>query len=490
MPNTAAAPAPIQSAYPRRRWLRTLALVALAYILIFGGIFLWWRQLGPRQLDQLIASCRAAGQPVLVDDFQPPSIPNDQNGYIAIRMALRTLSRPGPSRSAAASSPAFSSTDELIAPLRPLLNKTALDLIRTARSAPRVVNTRRLASPVAMMTRPATDLRAAAQLAADAAIEAHSEGRDAETVEYLLDELAVARIAAQSSSMTLEHMTAMSLISSTCRTIQDLTPTLEFATAPESQPAAGSPAQRAQVEALIRALLDESWLIESGRRALFMERLCLIDAYQSRLPTSTMVAFSSGVGAFSSAAFWQPIASFDIAYGMRMLNEMAAALAAPTWPDARGRIPRYAHRDRFAPGLVHLLSALLLPALDSTIESMFRVRMQMRLTALGLAVRQYEIDHGARPPELSALVPDYLLELPRDLMQANAGPPLYHPNAAPALLYSVGINGVDDDGRTTTGSTGPRDPDDILLYLNGDRPRSPRPRSARPDSASFDDEIP
>jgi hypothetical protein len=40
--------------------------------------------------------------------------------------------------------------------------------------------------------------------------------------------------------------------------------------------------------------------------------------------------------------------------------------------------------------------------------------MRRRFVAVALAIRLYELDHGARPPTLDELVPDYLDAVPRD----------------------------------------------------------------------------
>ncbi len=61
------------------------------------------------------------------------------------------------------------------------------------------------------------------------------------------------------------------------------------------------------------------------------------------------------------------------------------------------------------------------------------------------ALERFRLDHGAYPSDLSLLAPSYLASAPKDLFSGN--PLLYKPTENGYLLYSVGPNGVDDDGR-------------------------------------------
>ena len=494
-----------KSAYPRRLWLRALGLFVIIYVAVIGGTIAWWQGLGPARLDRRIAEYRVAGQPVLIDDFQPAPVPNDQNGYIDLRQAFRAMNRAAVTaqrilnRALGATDAPGDATDTTPADPKPAairlveMNRPALDRIRAARFRPHAINPTQLTSPVLMMSRPNVDLTPLAQLAADAAEKAHAEGRDQDAVEYLLDELGVARVVGRSAVSMLDHMLAARMAGLACRSIQDLAPALRIDVAAQSQPGRANPAGRDQIVKLIRDLRDDAWMIESARKAIFFERLGRVDACLARTPTGWGGVSIFGGGLASALAFWQPIETLDVSYGMRMLTELADAFDQPAWPQARARIPRFIARDTFAPSVVHLVSLLTLPAFDRAIETDFGIRTRLRLTAVALAIRLYELDHGVRPPELSALVPDYLPGIPRDLMSAAERPPQYRPDQSPPLLYSVGPNGVDNGGRersSTSVSDGPAEPDDIVVYLEGSRPPRPAPKSTRPDSPSENDDPP
>ena len=77
-----------------------------------------------------------------------------------------------------------------------------------------------------------------------------------------------------------------------------------------------------------------------------------------------------------------------------------------------------------------------------------------------LALHAYRIDNGQLPKKLDALVPDYLAGVPRDGFSGN--PILYRPKEKGYLLYSVGPDGVDDEGvEMTDGQSG-----DLLLEVD------------------------
>jgi hypothetical protein len=61
------------------------------------------------------------------------------------------------------------------------------------------------------------------------------------------------------------------------------------------------------------------------------------------------------------------------------------------------------------------------------------------------ALEMYQRDNGRYPDNLDALTPKYLKSIPQDLFAEK--PLIYKPTADGYLLYSVGVNGVDDGGR-------------------------------------------
>jgi hypothetical protein len=79
---------------------------------------------------------------------------------------------------------------------------------------------------------------------------------------------------------------------------------------------------------------------------------------------------------------------------------------------------------------------------------------------LAFALAAYHADHKKYPAALADLVPKYIDKIPDDLFSGK--PLIYKPTGAGYLLYSVGVNGADDGGKTF-GDTPPGD--DLVVRM-------------------------
>jgi hypothetical protein len=75
-----------------------------------------------------------------------------------------------------------------------------------------------------------------------------------------------------------------------------------------------------------------------------------------------------------------------------------------------------------------------------------RVEQEQANRQLAFALAAYQRDHGRYPKKLDALAPRYLAKIPADLFSGKAV--IYRPSEKGYLLYSVGINGKDEEGRS------------------------------------------
>jgi hypothetical protein len=90
---------------------------------------------------------------------------------------------------------------------------------------------------------------------------------------------------------------------------------------------------------------------------------------------------------------------------------------------------------------------LLLPALPRIQRWVDRNEQVQRNLYLAFALAAYRADHGRYPERLEALAPAYLEQVPDDLFSGKAL--IYRPAEKGYLLYSVGVNGRDDGGRSS-----------------------------------------
>ena len=110
--------------------------------------------------------------------------------------------------------------------------------------------------------------------------------------------------------------------------------------------------------------------------------------------------------------------------------------------------------------IAEILVDLVVPAVRRSQAAVDRSAAGHRVLQVAFALAAYLRDHKAYPKALADLTPKYLGRVPDDLF---TGKPLaYRPTETGFLLYSVGPNGTDDEGRT---ATDPQPGDDIAVRV-------------------------
>jgi hypothetical protein len=92
-----------------------------------------------------------------------------------------------------------------------------------------------------------------------------------------------------------------------------------------------------------------------------------------------------------------------------------------------------------------VLIGLLMPAFRKLVAAQDRTMQKERNLHLAFALAAFKSDQGKYPAKLADLGPKYLATVPDDLYSGKAL--IYKPSDKGYLLYSVGANGKDDDGR-------------------------------------------
>jgi hypothetical protein len=115
----------------------------------------------------------------------------------------------------------------------------------------------------------------------------------------------------------------------------------------------------------------------------------------------------------------------------------------------------------------NVLVASLLPAYNKLQPAAERCEQSQRNLHVAFALAAYQHDHGRYPATLDELAPQYLDNIPDDLFSGE--PLIYRLEDKGYLLYSVGVNGVDEDGRSYDDE--PRG-DDISVRMPVPEPRN------------------
>jgi hypothetical protein len=92
----------------------------------------------------------------------------------------------------------------------------------------------------------------------------------------------------------------------------------------------------------------------------------------------------------------------------------------------------------------YLLSGLIVANVNRAALTAVRTETLRRLTVTAIAIKRYELKSQQAPPDLAALVPEFLAAEPIDPM--SGGPMRYRVTESGWVLYSVGEDGVDNNG--------------------------------------------
>jgi hypothetical protein len=93
----------------------------------------------------------------------------------------------------------------------------------------------------------------------------------------------------------------------------------------------------------------------------------------------------------------------------------------------------------------NILERLFLPALGSSARKFAYAQSSVNLARVAIALERYRLVHGEFPESLDALAPQFMKEIPHDII--NGQPLKYRrTDAGQFILYSVGWNETDDGG--------------------------------------------
>lgn len=407
-------------------------------------------------LQARIDELTAAGEPMTVAAMFPPVDMDDTNGYVELRQAMALIDDESPASARVDLVP-----QDLDLPLTSIERAMLIDvnaeraaavpLIEKAAKKPLCLVDLQRPDP-AFMTQmlDLTRLRTLATTIRYQALIAYDAGRHDEAVRQAQLLETVAR-GAESHGAIVAY-----LIGVGCRSMQA---DLLAAFAPELKigDAAGSVPPKA-LRRVIIDLLDESvealevrnaWRAE---RVMNLQLLMGVDAGRysfggmtSSGPTGSNPPKTSG------DPFYQRYVSRPMLRGSALtcINNATANIAAlqlPDWPSASAQVDLAAADIVANPNAArNRLAKLLLPSNKRVVEAHYRVLADRRLAAISLAIRWFEVDHGALPESLEKLVPQYLSAVPLDPMAANRGF-IYRTAGSDPIVYSVGPDGRDDAG--------------------------------------------
>jgi len=161
----------------------------------------------------------------------------------------------------------------------------------------------------------------------------------------------------------------------------------------------------------------------------------------------------SSLNSFAQENAWRWLWSYDDE--LRYLQSLQAMLEVPrqtrltgSFASARARGTnelRRLHPESDSGFVRHFPSDMLAPAVERASAKAARLEVQREMTVTAIALKRYSLRHGKLAPTLAALVPEFLSETPKDLIDGRSL--RYRVRAdGTFLLYSVNEDGKDDEG--------------------------------------------
>ena len=453
-------------------WLKRLSIAGAVIIVALIGLRWYWGYEMTRRIESAVAAIEAKGEPIRFDDMRHPPVPDADNKAYYLRQAMANWPLVDGVRvtdTAWHSDPKqhpdpVTDNAAYLARCEPVF-----DLLRQAEAAPQTDWGVQLVNPPIQILLPhLSQLRGLARLVDDAADRAHQTGDHRLALRLVELQLAIADSANGSAPTLIGHLVDLSIQAMATQRLQRIALSMPPEVVGEGGDAAdvadrlitrllGEDDQR---QRLVEAMIGERWWMHHTAMSVVSGQLS---------PSRLLGGGPRGAWARLTRMVIGPYLQYDTLFILKVMTAQQTAVEqASTWPAYQRQM------HRLAPDLarvddrpwLHPISAILL-AYDAGIQTHYRLHAERRMMAIALAIRQYEAEHGQRPAALEDLVPRYLATVPRDPFADDGRAIGYQPagvvpmerasswNSSPtaipgakaiAVLYSLGVDGVDEGG--------------------------------------------
>jgi hypothetical protein len=448
---------PCELAPPRFPWIRRFAVALLLVWLLMGVTWFTLLKLADRGLRAEVAAAKARGEPLMLADFTSPVTRADESNAVVHLLRAAEADRENPKETGEnwEELRTVPLTAEAIAILRPHIaaNKAALAAVRAARECPSAewglldpaVTSGEREGRFMENLRDLGRVRELAERLQQAAFLASADGDDAAAMGYVLDLLAVARAVDQSGTLIGHMVTTGGMEAMASNAAMEVAKGLRVARAGD----------RAAVDAVLRALLDDPPRVERARRAMFAERARILAADDrvtlrwERRPAGELFLASIPFHERLVESLVEPHARRQLAVNVKHLGVAAAAMRLSDWPAARATLPpplppMRAIKWYDIPHVAWLRGSDL--GLQRIVQYDATNTATRRMAAVLLAVRLYQINGGGQlPTKIEELRSGgYLPVVPTDPYATGGKLIGYGRTGTTCFVYSVYTDGIDD----------------------------------------------
>lgn len=423
-----------------------------------------WGVAEERALVAQVQELRARGEPMWAEDFKRAKIPDAQNAAFFLRTAHRALETKGDDWTKLAEMKLalpLSKEDAALLERVVAANVESLRLVESAGTLKDVNWEIPYATPMIQTAVPELGNLRELQRLVDAQVTlALHHGEYAKAAARVRDLMTISR-GASGMEFLVGHLVSLSSAASAAERAAALAQEMN------GKDQATMEAMGEAVRKLIDELLDEKQLREGWRRALMGERAVFTEVVLNLDKVRGMpdVPAHGPLGDLVKPLVMRD-GMFFLWYVQQLIKavdarDLAAYLKAA---EIAGNLAEENYYFR----ILHMMSAMLMPAQEKVARRHFIVLADRRLAATALAARLYAMEHGRFPATLEELAPKYLPAVPDDPM-ADGKKLGYVAEAARPRLYSVGENGKDDGGSEKPLLTSQQDSrlkrEDLVVHL-------------------------
>lgn len=437
-----------KSSGTRRRWIPLISCSLLVFVIAAHSI---WSFVERRRFEGMLAAIQKRGEPILASDFNVPPISPELNAGVDIEAAFSLLNTQNPAWELFDKA----EDDEFRLPLIDSEKQVISDIAKVVDPAIQrleLAGDKKLAQPAIAVSSPAIAVllpnlnpsRTLAESLKITAMNDHELGHDQLALHRLEQMRLVSRYVDLHPAL-VSHLVATGINVLAANTAQQLSTSLRIGNLPGQ-------AAPADVRRVIDLLLDEKESNLNLRRAFQAERMMQADTIQCIVSGNPAAARSGLPLTNLHPALQYLLLPMTYANGSRMLrymNDVVPASTIDNWPHAASQVPTRPVPSMFGQ-IYYLIANTMMPSLNRAAESSYRAYAEQRLAAISLAIRWYASEHdGKLPPTLESLVPTYLPSVPLDPMSGTNNPLQYKPVGPTPILYSVGVDGIDNGGDAT-----------------------------------------
>lgn len=207
----------------------------------------------------------------------------------------------------------------------------------------------------------------------------------------------------------------------------------------------------------LEAALGEKDYLADFQFSMRGERTCAIYTFENERRTREMKSDSGGDGRnqiVTNSLRWMPSAFFyqnELAFA-QMYEQFVLPLADTTNRTvfvAACRTGEADYKEQAKHWSLYKIQArMLFPAVGKAVVKFALIQSQVDLARVACALERFRLAHGNYPETLDALAPQFIEQLPHDIIN---GQPLHYRRTEDGkfVLYSVGWNETDDGGKVS-----------------------------------------